>query len=406
VWAQYTRGASGEQEPTGESRPGYRGSVSRAAGTQSKAAALPHARHRVAHEGKARLRRLGGEGQPPPPGPAFTPAPPGAFENSHGREAVGPVVPPWSPSGRLSTRVAYSRIRANARTPLAMRTFPACPAATPLAASELLHRAAGILRNDKRLYKLQYRSDLQLPSVPGKMPIFHTGLRVPRNIFRRNSPGIGGYGRGSYEIMGNDFYANRPDYRSPFRAVDAPPPPGGEEHGAGSPLRKSRGTGRTRWQVLHRRRRFRLGACRNGARTNCGSSDPRLSAIPRQARVMPSILPAPQALRRSGEGGSFSVLPSTAHCPLLLPLPRRVRIPIRGEQAEERPGKVTQESRQGHIMTRRRSMVCGVRWRTTSSLDQYRDALPGSGLRMHRPRRLREPAGPGGMRERGGGSIR
>jgi hypothetical protein len=64
-----------------------------------------------------------------------------------------------------------------------MRTFPACPATTRLGASELLHRAAGTLQNDKRLHKAQYRSDLQFPSVPGT--------------------------------------AGR-DYRSPFRAVDDP----------------------------------------------------------------------------------------------------------------------------------------------------------------------------------------
>jgi parallel beta-helix repeat protein len=49
-----------------------------------------------------------------------------------------------------------------------------------------------------------------------------TGLQVRNNIFSRNAPGIGGYGRASYVITGNDFHANQPDYRWPFRAADDP----------------------------------------------------------------------------------------------------------------------------------------------------------------------------------------
>ena len=49
-----------------------------------------------------------------------------------------------------------------------------------------------------------------------------TGLQVRHNIISRNAPGIGGYGRASYVIAGNDFYANQPDYRSPFRSTDDP----------------------------------------------------------------------------------------------------------------------------------------------------------------------------------------
>ena len=47
-----------------------------------------------------------------------------------------------------------------------------------------------------------------------------TGLQVRNNIFCRNSPGIGGYGRADCVITGNDFYGNQPDYASPFRAGD------------------------------------------------------------------------------------------------------------------------------------------------------------------------------------------
>ena len=49
-----------------------------------------------------------------------------------------------------------------------------------------------------------------------------TGLQVRGNIFSRNAPGIGGYGRASYVITGNDFHANQPDYGWPFRASDDP----------------------------------------------------------------------------------------------------------------------------------------------------------------------------------------
>jgi hypothetical protein len=49
-----------------------------------------------------------------------------------------------------------------------------------------------------------------------------TGLQVRSNVFTRNTPGIGGYGRASYVIAGNDFFANQPDYGFPFRAEDDP----------------------------------------------------------------------------------------------------------------------------------------------------------------------------------------
>lgn len=49
-----------------------------------------------------------------------------------------------------------------------------------------------------------------------------TGLQVRGNIFSRNTPGIGGYGRASYVITGNDLFANQPDYASPFRDADDP----------------------------------------------------------------------------------------------------------------------------------------------------------------------------------------
>jgi len=49
-----------------------------------------------------------------------------------------------------------------------------------------------------------------------------TGLQVRNNIFTRNTPGIGGYGRASYVITGNDLHANQPDYGWPFRATDNP----------------------------------------------------------------------------------------------------------------------------------------------------------------------------------------
>jgi hypothetical protein len=49
-----------------------------------------------------------------------------------------------------------------------------------------------------------------------------TGLQVRDNIISRNAPGIGGYGRASYRIMGNDLFANQPDYAWPFRTTDDP----------------------------------------------------------------------------------------------------------------------------------------------------------------------------------------
>ena len=49
-----------------------------------------------------------------------------------------------------------------------------------------------------------------------------TDLQVRDNIISGNSPGIGGYGRPSYVITGNDLYANQPDYAWPFRASEDP----------------------------------------------------------------------------------------------------------------------------------------------------------------------------------------
>jgi hypothetical protein len=47
-------------------------------------------------------------------------------------------------------------------------------------------------------------------------------LQVRDNIISRNAPGLGGYGRPSYAIAGNDLYTNQPDYAWPFRASEDP----------------------------------------------------------------------------------------------------------------------------------------------------------------------------------------
>jgi len=49
-----------------------------------------------------------------------------------------------------------------------------------------------------------------------------TGLQVRDNIISHNAPGIGGWGRASYAVTGNDLYANQPDYASAFRASEDP----------------------------------------------------------------------------------------------------------------------------------------------------------------------------------------